>query len=153
MELQWLLNHLLFAWFCPLLRFLMNFKTSRLLQEAQRKEVGGQSSVHTLVSMLPPAAGVLSSPWPLCLTHTVLWKEAPCWCVSPPGRISPFNLGFVTLRTLFIFLSYELFQFDSLPLFLPHPVWFPLTQAGTVKYRLQLNDVRGFQIDLRGWKD
>lgn len=39
----------------------MNFKTSRLLQEAQRKEVGGQSSVHTLVSMLPPAAGVLSS--------------------------------------------------------------------------------------------
>lgn len=52
--------------------------------------------------------------YPESLTHTPPGGEAPCQDAFPPQRISRFNLGFVTLKTPFIYLLYRFFFFTWL---------------------------------------
>lgn len=101
MELLCLLDHLLFGCFCRQLRLLINLRFVTGSKD--------NSSAYAL------ACSYVSSHWwgfvYLCsesLTHTPL-SGVSMW--FPPQRISPFNLGFVTLKRPFIFLRHSFFFF------------------------------------------
>lgn len=75
-------------------------------------------------SMSPLISGFLSYLCPESLTHSSPSEGAPCQHVCPPWGIIRFSLGFVTLKTSFIFLLYRFFfSLDCLRPSSPHTVF------------------------------